>query len=37
MTFEQPGIANVKIKVNSVQGVGTGMFIEEVEFKVPVK
>ena len=37
VTFEEQGIVNVKVRVNSVQGVGTGMFIEEVEFKVPVK
>ena len=37
VTFENTGIVNVKVRVNSVQGVGTGMFIEEVEFKVPVK
>ncbi len=37
MTFDQPGIVNVKVKINSVKGVGTGMFIEEVNFKVPIK
>lgn len=37
MTFDQPGLVNVKVKVNSVKGIGTGMFIEEVNFKVPVK
>jgi hypothetical protein len=37
ITFEQPGVVNVKVKVNSVKGVGTGMFIEEVEFRVPIK
>ncbi|HEX7258077.1 MAG TPA: hypothetical protein VF242_08450 [Nitrososphaeraceae archaeon] len=37
MTFEEPGIVDVKVKVNSVKGIGTGHFIEEVDFKVPVK
>ncbi len=36
-TFEQPGVVNVKIRMNSVEGVDTGLFIEEVEFQVPVK
>ena len=37
MTFDKPGLVNVKVKVNSVKGVGTGMFVEEVVFKVPIK
>ncbi len=37
MTFEQPGVINVKVKVNSVQGVESGLFIEEAEFQIPVK
>jgi hypothetical protein len=37
ITFEQPGVVNVKVKVNSVKGVESGLFIEEVEFQVPVK
>jgi hypothetical protein len=37
MTFEQPGVVNVKVKVNSVQGVESGLFIEEAEFQIPVK
>jgi hypothetical protein len=37
ITFEQPGIVTVKIKVTSVQGVDTGIFTEQVEFQVPVK
>ena len=37
VTFEQPGIVNAKVKVNSVKGIGTGIFIEQVNFKVPVK
>ena len=37
VTFEQPGIVNVKVKVNSVKGIGTGIFIEQVNFKIPVK
>jgi hypothetical protein len=37
VTFEEPGIVNVKVRINSVQGIGTGMFIEEAQFKVPVK
>ena len=37
VTFEEPEIVNVKVKVNSVQGRGTGMFVEQVNFKVPVK
>lgn len=35
--FEQPGTANVKVRINSVAGVETGLFIEEVEFQIPVK
>jgi hypothetical protein len=35
--FEEPGIVNVKVKVNSVKGIGTGTFVEEVNFKIPVK
>lgn len=37
ITFEQPGIATVKIKVTSVRGIDTGIFTEQVEFQVPVK
>jgi hypothetical protein len=37
ITFDQPGIVTVKITVNSVSGVTTGIFTEQVEFKVPVK
>src|SRR5215212_2412430 len=37
MTFEQPGVVNVKVKVNSVQGVESGLFVEEAEFQIPVK
>ena len=37
MTFEQPGVVNVKVKVNSVQGVESGLFMEEAEFQIPVK
>jgi hypothetical protein len=37
MTFDKPGLVNVKVKVNSVKGVGTGMFVEQVVFRVPVK
>ena len=37
VTFDKPGIVDVKIKINSVKGIDTGLFIEEVEFQVPVK
>ncbi|HSL12822.1 MAG TPA: hypothetical protein VK882_01040 [Nitrososphaeraceae archaeon] len=37
ITFDQPGIVTVKIQVNSVKGVTTGIFTELVEFVVPVK
>jgi hypothetical protein len=37
VTFEEPGIVNVKVKVNSVKGIGTGIFIEQVNFRIPVK
>ena len=37
ITFDQPGIVTVKIKVNSVKGVDTGIFTEQVEFQIPVK
>jgi len=37
VTFEQPGTANVKVLINSVEGRETGLFVEEVEFQVPVK
>ncbi len=37
VTFEQPGTANVKVLINSVEGIETGLFVEEVEFQVPVK
>lgn len=37
ITFDQPGIVSVKITVNSVKGVTTGIFTEQVEFQVPVK
>jgi hypothetical protein len=37
ITFDQPGIVTVKIKVTSVKGVTTGIFTEQVEFQIPVK
>ena len=37
ITFEQPGMVTVKIKVTSVKGIDTGIFTEQVEFQVPVK
>ncbi len=37
ITFDQPGIVTIKIQVNSVKGVTTGIFTEQVEFQVPVK
>jgi hypothetical protein len=37
VTFEQPGTANVKVLINTVEGRETGLFVEEVEFQVPVK
>ena len=37
ITFDKPGVVNVMVKVNSVKGVETGLFVEEVEFQVPVK
>jgi hypothetical protein len=37
ITFDQPGIVTVKIKVTSVKGVDTGIFTEQVEFQIPVK
>ena len=37
ITFEEPGTVNVTVRINSVAGVETGLFIEEVEFQVPVK
>ena len=37
ITFDQPEIVTVKIQVNSVRGVTTGIFTELVEFVVPVK
>jgi hypothetical protein len=37
ITVDQPGIVTVAIKVNSVRGMGTGIFTEQVEFQVPVK
>jgi len=37
MTFDQSGLVNIKVKVNSIKGIGTGMFIEEVNFKVPIE
>jgi hypothetical protein len=37
ITFDQPGIVTVKIKVTSVKGQDTGIFTEQVEFQVPIK
>ena len=37
MTFNQFGLVNIKVKMNSVKGIGTGMFVEEVNFKIPVE
>ena len=37
ITFDQPGMVTVKVKINSVRGMGTGIFTEQAEFQVPVK